>query len=90
MIQSDDSSTQVAVVTTNTGSDTTTTDWNFGSTNSAQYSVEVYRTSATENFAQLSDVTLPTSGVLQYGLPSNSITTFHLTLLPDSGTATAG
>ena len=41
--------------------------------------MEVFRTSATENFAQLEYVLLPTSGLLQYELLPNTITTFHVT-----------
>ena len=89
MHQNDNSTIEVAVVTTNTESGSTTTYWHFGSM-SSEYTVEVYRTSATENCTQLTDVVLPTSGILQYTLPSNSITTFYFTASAESATATAG
>lgn len=89
MYQNDSSSTEIAVVTTNTESGSTATNWQFGSM-SSEYTVEVYRTSATENCTQLTDVVLPMSGILQYTLPSNSITTFYFTVSTESETATAG
>lgn len=93
MLKHSDSSTEIAVVTTNTGTSSSTTNWNFGSTSSLQYTIKAYRTSATENFLQLADVLLPTNGVLQHELPAQSITTFHFTYVAQSATpaaATAG
>lgn len=93
MYQHEDSSTEIAVVTTNTGTSSTTTNWNFGSTSPLQYTVEVYRTSSSENCAQVADTLLPTSGNLQYDLPAQSITTFHFTFVAEStisAVATAG
>ena len=89
MCQTDDSSTEIAVVTTNTESSGTTTNWQFGSLSQETF-VEVYRTSTSENCTQLTDAVLPTSGVLQYGLLSNSITTFHFTMVTAAAAATAG
>jgi len=89
MYQDEDFNTEIAVITTNTESSSTSTNWQFGSM-SSQYIVEVYRTSATENCTQLTDVVLPTNGVLQYTLPSNSITTFHFTIEAEPAVATAG
>ena len=78
MYQNDDGSVQVAVVSTNTGLYDNTVSWAFGTIALPVY-MEVYRTSATENFAQLEYVLLPTTGLLQYDLPSDTITTFHVT-----------
>ena len=89
MYQHDDSSTELAVVTTNKDSSSTTTNWHFG-TMPEELVVEVYRTSATENCTRLTDAVLPSSGVLQYQLPATSITTFHFTTVPSSAVATAG
>ena len=89
MYQDEESNTDIAVVTTNTESSSTSTNWQFGSM-SSQYVVEVFRTSATENCTQLTDVVLPSNGVLQYTLPSNSITTFHFTIEAEAAVATAG
>ncbi len=89
MYQDEDSNTEIAVVTTNTESSSTNTNWQFGSMTS-QYIVEVYRTSATENCTQLTGVVLPTNGVLRYTLPSNSVTTFHFTIEAEAAVATAG
>ena len=92
MYQQEDSSTDIAVVSTNTGTSSTTTNWGFDSS-SMQHTIEVYRTSASENFVRQADVLLPESGVLQYELPAQSITTFHLTFTADSAssaTATSG
>ena len=93
MYQHEDSSTEVAAVTTNTGSSGTTTNWNFGSTSPLQYTLEVYRTSSSENCARVANALLPSSGRLQYDLPAQSITTFHFTFVADStpsAVATAG
>ena len=90
MYQHQDSSTEVAVVTTNTDTSSTATKWNFGSTSPVQYALEVYRTSASENFTRLSDVLLPMSGLLQYDSPAQSITTFHFTFTAVAAVATAG
>lgn len=73
-----DSSIEMAVISTNTGLYNVTTNWGFGAIAQA-VAVEVYRTSATENFAQLGNVQLPSSGVMVYELPPNTITTFHMT-----------
>lgn len=92
MYQHSGSSTELAVVTTNTDTSSTTTNWDFGSM-PMEYAVEVYRTSASENCTRLADVSLPTSGLLQYDLPAQSITTFHFTTEADgssSAAATAG
>lgn len=89
MYQDEESNTDIAVVTTNTESSSTNTNWQFGSM-SSHYVVEVFRTSATENCTQLTDVVLPSNGVLQYTLPSNSITTFHFTIEAEAAVATAG
>ncbi|KAL3153750.1 hypothetical protein ABBQ32_013341 [Trebouxia sp. C0010 RCD-2024] len=80
-----DSSIDMAVVSTNTGLYNATTNWGFGAL-ALPVDVEVYRTSATEDFARLESVQLSTSGVLQYDLPPNTITTFHMTFsaAPDS------
>ena len=85
----DASTSEIAVVTTNKDSSTTTTNWQFGSM-SAQYIVEVYRTSATENCTRLTDAVLPSNGVLQYDLPGNSITTFYFITGSTTSAATAG
>lgn len=90
MYQHQNSSTEVAVISTNTDESSSTTNWSFGSTSSVQYAIEVYRTSASENFTRLSDALLPMSGLLQYDLPAQSITTFHLTLEAPAAVATAG
>ena len=89
MYEHDDSSTEMAVVTTNKDSSSTTTNWRFGSM-SEDLAVEVYRTSATENCTRLTDVALPSDGVLKYELPATSITTFHFITVPSSAVATAG
>lgn len=78
MHQDDDSSIDMAVVSTNTGLFNVTADWSFGAI-ASPVDVEVYRTSATENFARLENVQLPESGLLNYDLPPNTITTFHMT-----------
>ncbi|DBA75930.1 hypothetical protein WJX79_010130 [Trebouxia sp. C0005] len=77
--QNDDGSVQIAVVSTNTGLYDITVNWSFGTIALPVY-MEVYRTSATENFAQLEYVLLSTDGLLQYDLPPDTITTFHVTL----------
>ena len=69
---------EMAVVSTNTGLYNVTANWSFGTIALPVY-VEVYRTSATENFAQLEYVQLPINGLFAYDLPPNSITTFHTT-----------
>ena len=79
MYQHADSSIEMAVVTTNTDTSSTTARWNFGSTSPLQYALEVYRTSAAENCTQLPGVLLPTSGLFEYALPAQSITTIHFT-----------
>jgi O-glycosyl hydrolase len=89
MNKRDDSMTEIAVVTTNKDSSTTTTNWQFGST-PVQDVVEVYRTSATENCTRLTDAVLPSNGGLQYNLPGNSITTFYFITGSESSAATAG
>lgn len=89
MYQHQDSTIEVAVVTTNADTSTTATNWDFGSTSPVQYLLELYRTSATENFTRLPDVLLPMSGRLQYDLPAQSITTFHFTYVA-AASATAG
>lgn len=71
----DDDFVQIAVVVTNDGLYNETADWNFGLLLDP-VSVEVFRTSATEDFAQLPSVALPTSGLLQYALPPSTVTTF--------------
>ena len=68
----------MAVVSTNTGLFNITADWGFGSI-ALPVDVEVYRTSATEDFAWLGNVRLPTSGLFNYDLPPDTITTFHMT-----------
>ena len=78
MRKDDDSSVEMAVVSTNTGLFNTTADWSFGAI-ALPVDVEVYRTSATEDFARLGNVRLPTSGLLRYDLPPDTITTFHMT-----------
>ncbi len=78
MCRNDDGSLEAAVVSTNTGLYDTTVNWSFGTITLPVY-VEVYRTSATEDFAQLEFVLLPTTGLLQYDLPTDTITTFHMT-----------
>lgn len=90
MYQHQDHSTEMAVVTTNTDTSSTTTNWDFGSTSPVQYVLELYRTSASENFTRLPDVLLPMSGRLQYDLPAQSITTFHFTYIATAALATAG
>lgn len=90
MYQFDETSTEIAVVTTNQDSSGSSINWHFGSM-PQQYIIEVYRTSATENCTRLTDAVLPSSGVLQYNLPARSITTFHFILMSsESATATAG
>lgn len=76
-------STQVAIVVTNDGLFNGTADWSFGLL-VEPVSVEVYRTSATENFAQLPSIEMPLTGLLQYALPPSTITTFYtvFTLAP--------
>ena len=76
-------STQVAIVVTNNGLVSVTADWSFGAL-VKPVSMEVYRTSATENFAQLPQVELPSTGLLEYALPPSTITTFYtvFTLAP--------
>ena len=91
--QHENGSTEITVVTTNSDTSSSETNWEFGSTSPLQHVVEIYRTSATENFARQTDAVLPSNGLLQYGLPQQSITTFHFTYLPDSvstAAATAG
>ena len=78
MYQNDDGSLQAAVVSTNTGLYDISVNWSFGTIALPVY-VAVYRTSATENFAQLEYVLMPTTGLLQYDLPTDTITTFHVT-----------
>ena len=78
MHKDDDSSIEMAVISTNTGLYNVTVDWSFGAIALPVY-VEVYRTSATEDFAQLESVQLPTSGLFTYDLPPDTITTFHMT-----------
>lgn len=78
MRQVDDSRIEMAVVSTNTGLFNVTADWGFGAI-ASPVDIEVFRTSATEDFARLGNVQLPTSGLLKYDLPSNTITTFHMT-----------
>ena len=85
MRKDDDNSVEMAVVSTNTGLFNVTADWSFGAV-ALPVDVEVYRTSATENFARLGNVRLPTSGLLNYDLPPDTITTFHMTF--DAVTAT--
>lgn len=92
MYQPQNSNMELAVVTTNTDTSSTKTNWDFGSM-PEQIAVEVYRTSASENFTQLADVLLPISGLLQYDLPAQSITTFYFTVEADTtapASATAG
>ena len=91
MYQISNTRTKICVVTTNTDTTSTTTNWDFGSL-PFQYAVEVYRTSSSESFLRLQDAFLPTTGVLQYSLPAQSITTFFFTLLSQSAesVATAG
>lgn len=74
---------QIAIVATNNGLLNVTADWSFGVL-VEPVTVELYRTSASENFAQLPSVVLPTSGLLQYTLPPSTITTFYtaFTLAP--------
>ena len=79
----------MAVVTTNTDTSSITTNWDFGSS-PVQYVLELYRTSASENFTRLPDVLLPMSGRLQYDLPAQSITTVHFTYVAAAASATAG
>ena len=74
MYQNDDGSVQVAVVSTNDGLYDTTVNWSFGTIAMPVY-MDVYRTSATENFAQLEYVLLPTIGYYHV----DTITTFHVT-----------
>ena len=90
MYQHQNSSTEMVVVTTNTDTSSTTANWDFGSTSPVQYALELYRTSASENFTRLPDVLLPMSGRLQYDLPAQSITTFHFTYGAAATLATAG
>ena len=90
MYQHQDSSTEMAVVTTNTDTSSSATNWDFGSTSPLQYVLELYRTSASENFTRLPDLLLPMSGHLQYELPAQSITTFHFTYVAAAALATAG
>ena len=90
MYQHQDYSTEMAVVSTNTDMSSTTTNWDFGSTSPVQYVLELYRTSASENFTRLPDVLLPMSGRLQYDLPAQSITTFYFTYVATAALATAG
>ena len=78
MRQADDNSIEMAVVSTNTGLFNVTADWSFGAI-ALPVNVEVYRTSATEDFARLGNIRLPTSGLLNYDLPPDTITTFHMT-----------
>ena len=78
MRKNDDASIEMTVVSTNTGLYNVTADWSFGTISLPVY-VEVYRTSATENFAQLEYAKLPTDGLFQYDLPPDTITTFHMT-----------
>ena len=67
---------EVAVVATNDGIQNVTTDWSFGNLVQPVY-MQVYRTSGTEDFAQLASELLPTTGLLQYPLPPQTITTFY-------------
>lgn len=78
MRQDDDDSIEMAVVSTNTGLFNVTADWSFGAI-ALPVNVEVYRTSATEDFAWLGNVRLPKSGLFNYDLPPDTITTFHTT-----------
>lgn len=90
MYQHQDSSTEIAVITTNTDTDSTTASWDFGSTSPLQYVLELYRTSSSENFTRLPDLLLPMSGQLRYELPAQSITTFHFTYVSAATFTTAG
>ena len=78
MHDDNNSSIEMAVVSTNTGLYNVTTNWGFGAI-AMPVDVEIYRTSATEDFTRLANVQLQISGVLQYDLPPNTITTFHMT-----------
>lgn len=70
---------QVAVVATNNGLENATTNWSFGTLSEPAY-VQVYRTSATEDFVQLAAQLLPSTGLLQYPLPPQTITSFYAEL----------